>query len=393
MKIPWSPGGREWRRVQAEVSVAIERVLSSGSYILGEDVTAFEEEFGSYCGVKYAISVNSGSDAIFLALLSLGIGKGDEVVVPANACWSIANAVLHSGAHPRLVDIDERTYNIDVGLLEKTVTPKTKAILAVHSYGQPCDIEGIRCVARKHGLRVIEDISVAPGTTIDGRRVGGFGDCAVVSFGPGKILTAFGSGGMVLTNDSGIAKDIRVKARYGLAKVEPTGITPKYLPLNGELCICEAWNSHLDSIQAAVLRVKLRHLDHWLQERAMVAQLYKNKLSSLDVVLPYIRPGFTSAYRGFAIRVKNRNCVLQALRTEGIDARTLYLPPLHLQPFMKRFGYREGNFPVTERIASELIVLPLYPELTSEEIEHVVNVIEYALQLSKVQHPRTKVRP
>jgi len=384
MIVPWSNTRPQYKIQEDEINNAVKKVLENGDYILNDDVFAFEEEFASYCDVKHGVSVHSGSDAITLSLIALGVEKRDEVISVANACWSIPNAIIHSGAIPILADIDMKTYNIDPNQIEDKVTSRTKAILAVHSYGQPCDIAYIKEIAGKHGITVIEDISVAPGTMIKGQRVGSFGDITVVSFSHGKILTAYGNcGGMVLTDSIELAERVKMFARFGQRKMRSSEVSELYADPTGRVCGVQGYNSYLDSIQAAVLRVKLRKLDQWLNQRAEKARLYDEKLSGLEIITPYIRDGVTSAYRGYITRVKNRNHVFAELLSQGIEATTLYLPPVHLQPAMSSLGYREGDFPVTELVARELITLPIYPELSSEQIEHVVKVLHDCVPLKR----------
>lgn len=379
--VDWLDQKAQYVSIKSEIDSAVSRVIGSGKYVRCEEVFAFEREFARYCGVKWAVGVRSGSDAIVLALRALGIGDGDEVLLPDNSCLSEPNAIMLSRATPVPVDIDARTYNIDPGDLASRIDCGSRAVHAVHAYGQPCDMQEITAVARQHGLPVLEDISLGPGTRIDGERVGRFGDVAVASFGHGKILNAMGNGGgIVLTNSESVAKRVRRLANYGEDEIESGLLAPGYAPPTGRAWMEMGQNSTLDSIQAAVLRVKLRHLDSWLEHRARWADVYSSLLADLPVVRPYIAARATSAYRGYLIRVKDRNRVLEYLKANGVDAATLYLPPVHLQPAMSQFGYAEGDFPVTEVVAKELLALPIYPELTQEKVEYVVDVLRRGLQ-------------
>jgi dTDP-4-amino-4,6-dideoxygalactose transaminase len=374
--VPWGNAILQYQEIKKEIDVAINHVLSAGKFILNSDVFAFEEEFASYCGVRYAVTVHSGSDAIALALIALNIGNGDEVVLPDNSCMSEPNAIMMSRAIPVPVDIEEQTYNMDPKQIEHSITRRTKAIHAVHAYGQPCDMATINRIAAEQNLPVIEDISLAPGARIDGKRVGRFGDIAVASFGHGKVLNAYGNGGgIVLTNSEDMAKKLRSLSNYGQQRIQNSQIDERYLPPNYQVWTRPGYNSLLDAIQAAVLRVKLRYLDQWLKRRREKAYLYDKLLSKLDIIIPHIRDNVTSTYRGYIIRVKERKRVLEQLLANGIEARTLYLPPIHLQPAMNKFSYQERDFPVTERVARELIVLPIYPELEDEKIGYVAKVL------------------
>ena len=379
--VPWNNNALQYRRLKGELDPEIERVLSSGKYVLSEDVFAFEEEFAAYCGVRYGVAVHSGTDAIAVLLRALDLGEGSEVVLPANSCSSEPNAVMLGGATPVPADIVERSYNLDPEQVEARIGPKTRLIHAVHAYGQPCDMVSINRVAAEHGLPVLEDIALAPGARIEGRRVGDFGEHAIASFGQGKILNAVGNGGgIILTNSEAVADRARSIANYGGgSNPDPEHPRAAYLPPGRRVWMEPGLNSFLDAIQAAILRVKLRHLDRWVQERAERAQRYDTQLMELDLVTPVLTSGVTSAYRGYIVRVRERDRVLAHLRTNGVEAATMYLPPVHLQPAMARFGYREGDFPITERVAKELIVLPIYPELTDGQIDYVAQTLRDAL--------------
>lgn len=377
MTVPWMDHKAQYYSLKEELDEAIQRVIGSGEYIMSEDVLAFEREFAEYCGRDYGVSVRSGHDAILVSLLALGIGSGDEVITPDNGCPSIPLAISHTGATPVFADIDERTYDIDPVKIEEAITPRTKGILAVHSYGQPCDSKAIRQLAETHGLIVIEDGSLATGARYDGQRVGAFGDVAIFSLSKGKILTSYGNGaGMIVTDDEGVAERATMYGRYGFRRLqESDGIRYEY-KRGGWVCAVEGYNSHLDSIQAAVLRIKLTKLDQWIEQRNHVARLYDSLLAGLDLIPPYIADNVISAYRGYTIRVKDRYQVWDGLRERGIDAKVMFLPPTHMQPVWRRLGYSEGDFPVTEKVAKEMLSLPVYPELTDEQVREVVAAVE-----------------
>ena len=380
--VPWSGNALQYRDLREELAPEIERVLSSGKYVLNEDVTAFEEEFAAYCGVQYAVAVRSGSDAIAVLLRALGMQSEDEVILPANSCSSEPNAILLGGGKPIPVDILASTYNLDPDQIEAAIGPRTRLIHAVHAYGQPCDMESINRIAEHHGLPVLEDIALAPGARINGERVGRFGDFAIASFGQGKILNAAGNGGgILLTNDGSVAERARSFANYGGGvNPDPEHVRTTYLPPGRQrVWLQPGLNSSLDAIQAAILRVKLRHLDRFVKARTERAKSYDSQLAGLDVITPVISEGVTSAYRGYIIRVKDRDRILAHLQGSGIEAATMYLPPVHLQPAMNHFGYSESDFPVTEQVARELIVLPIYPELTDDQISYVTQMLREAL--------------
>ena len=371
MAVLWMDHKAQYLSIKQDVDAALRRVIESGVYILNDDVTAFEQEFADYCGMRYGISVHSGLDAIRISLLALGIGEGDEVITVNNGCPSVPLAISHTRATPVFVDIDERTYNMDPEQIEPAITPQTRAVIALHSYGQPCDIDAIKMIAHKHGLVLIEDASLAVGARYDGERVGRFGDVSVVSLSKGKILTSYGNGGgMILTNDEHVAESAKMYARYGFRPLQNSDeIDPAFKRRGGSVCAVEGYNSYLDAVQAAVLRIKLCHMDEWAALRLERARLYDRLLMGMNVVRPYIIDRAVSVYRGYTIRVRHRYEVLDRLRARGVEAMTLFLPPLHLQPVWARLGYHQGDFPVAEMVASEILSLPLYPEMTEADVE------------------------
>jgi len=378
MPVPWMDHRAQYYAIKDEVDKLIQRVLESGEYGMGEDVYAFEREFAVYCGTSYGVSVGSGSDAILLSLLALGVGRGDEVISVANSCWSVPLAIAHSGANIVLVDIEEQTYNIDPAKIEERITPHTRVILAMHGHGIPCDIRAIIEIARRHDLNVLEDGSVATGARYEGQRVASFGDVGVFSFGHGKMLTSYSnSAGIVVTNSQEIATRVRMLARYGTRPQEGGDEVPEEYSQTGSVCAALGYNSHLGSLQAAILRVKLRMLDPWLEQRRAKASLYKQLLSDLPIVTPAIPENVEPVYRGYLIRVdrRKRDEIFNELKGRGIGVRLLYLPPVHLQPAFRYLGYKEGDFPVTEKVSQEMISLPIYPELTEHQVEEVVKAL------------------
>jgi dTDP-4-amino-4,6-dideoxygalactose transaminase len=376
MTIPWTNHPAHYQTIRTEVDNAIQKVLERGRYTMGEQVRGFEEAFAAYCGVRYGVSVGSGSDAIRISLAALGIGEGDDVISVANSCWSVPLAIAHSGARIVLVDIEEQTYNIDPRLIEEAITPRTRAVLAMHGHGIPCQIGPILDTARRYGLAVIEDGAVAVGATYKEERVGRFGDVCVFSFGAGKMLTSYGNNaGIVVTNSPEIADRIRLLANYGTRLVREDDVVPEAYRLSGTVCTELGFHSHLDELQAAILRVKLEQLDPWLEGRRDRARLYGRLLADLPVVMPSIPDHMEAVYRGYLIRAPDRDELYRHLQSRGIQAALLYLPPVHLQPAFSYLGYEEGDFPVTETVAREMLSLPIYPELADDQVKVVVGEI------------------
>ncbi len=351
---------RQYEAIKVEVKEAVEKVMQSGAFILGQDVGLFEQEFARYCGVKYGIGVNSGTDALFLGCLACGVGKGDEVITMPYTYIATALGISMTGARPVFVDIDERTYNIDTSKIEKAITEKTRAILPVHLYGHPADMDPIIEIAGKHNLKVIEDCAQAHGALYKNKKVGGIGDTSCFSFYPTKNLGAFGDGGMVLTNSE------EIKAR--LLLLRDYGRKGRYEHIE------KGYNSRLDTLQAAILRVKLEYLDKWDENRRKNARLYTKlfKESNIDLVLPYEADYAKHVYHLYPVRVKNRKEVMEKLAEKGIRTLIHYPIPIHLQEVYKDLGYRKGDFPVSERCCEEILSLPMYPELSEEEIRYVV---------------------
>lgn len=351
----------QYQSIKDEIDAAVLGVMASGYFVLGPNVKALEAEVAEYVGCQHGVGVASGTDALRLALTALGIGPGDEVITTPFTFVATANTISHTGARPVFVDIDPRTFNIVPSHIEAAITDRTKAIVPVHLYGQPAEIETIIDVARKHNLYVIEDCAQAIGAEDKGRRVGSFGDVACFSFYPTKNLGAYGDGGMVTTNNPEIARQIDVLRRQG-------GKTKYYHDVLG-------FNSRLDEMQAALLRVKLRHLDNWQAERRRVAARYDELLSDLDVETPWVRPDVTHVYHQYTIRVSGRDELQQVLKEHGIGTMIYYPLPLHLQGLYDDLGYAEGSLPVSEQAGHEVLSLPVYPELTEEQIRTVVNTI------------------
>jgi len=339
-----------------ELTDAFARVLDSGRYILGKEVQAFEREFADYCGTQHAIGVSNGLDALHLILRAYGIGDGNEVIVPSNTYIATWLAVTYAGSKPVPVEPKNSTYNIDPALIEAAITSKTRAIIAVHLYGQPADMDPIIEIADKHKLIVIEDAAQAHGATYKGHKAGGLGHAAGFSFYPGKNLGALGDAGAVTTNDTELAEKIRVLLNYG-SRV-------KYK--NEEL----GFNCRLDELQAAFLRVKLKHLDQETSRRKQIAAFYSEKLTGLN--LPSVPDNIDPVWHLYVIRSKRRDELQQWLTAAGIGTLVHYPVPPHLQPAYKTLKFKRGNFPVSELIHQEVLSLPLGPTLSDIDAETVV---------------------
>ncbi|MDP2921157.1 MAG: DegT/DnrJ/EryC1/StrS family aminotransferase [Candidatus Omnitrophota bacterium] len=351
---------RQYEEIKDELKGPIENVMLSGGFILGEDVGLFEKEFAEYCGVKYGIGVNSGTDALFLACLACGIGQGDEVITPSYTYIATSLGISMAGARPVFVDTEEKTYCIDVTKLEKAITKKTRAILLVHLYGHPADMDPIMQIAKKHKLKVIEDCAQAHGALYKNKKVGSFGDAACFSFYPTKNLGAFGDGGMVITSSE------EIKDRMSL--LHDYGRKGRYEH------IIKGYNSRLDTLQAAILRVKLKHLNEWNEKRRKNADLYTKlfKEAKLDMILPYEESYAKHIYHQYTVRVKNRAVLMEKLADKGVRTLIHYPIPIHLQECYKELGYKKRDFPVAEKCCEEIMSLPMYPELTEQEIRYVV---------------------
>lgn len=358
MVVPFLDLKNSYFELKEEVDDAIARVLNSGWYILGEEVDAFEQEYAAYCEAKYCVGVANGLDALHLALLALGVGPGDEVIVPSNTYIATWLAVSQCGATPVPVEPIKATYNIDPARIEAAITPRTKVILPVHLYGQPADMDPILAIARKHGLRVLEDGAQAHGARYKGKRIGAHGDVVAWSFYPGKNLGAFGDGGAVTTNDPEIANRIRVLRNYG-SRV-------KYV---NEV---RGFNSRLDPLQAAALHVKLKHLDHWNEARRKIAAQYLMGMKDSGLVLPFVPDWAEPVWHLFVVRSKTRDQFQQQLTQAGIGTLIHYPIPPHLQGAYAEHGFDKGAFPIAERIHEEVLSLPMFPSMTQEQTKQVI---------------------
>lgn len=362
MKIPFLDLSSPYQELRNELDAAYLRVMESGWYILGDEVDAFEKDFSAYCGARHCIGVANGLDALHLILRAYGIGDGDEVIVPSNTYIATWLAVSYAGARPIPVEPDPATYNIDPAQIESAITPRTRAILAVHLYGQTADMDAILAIARRHNLKVIEDAAQAHGATFKQKQAGALGDAAGWSFYPGKNLGAFGDAGAVTTNDDQLADRIRVFRNYG-SRV-------KYF---NEI---KGYNSRLDPLQAAFLRVKLKHLNDWNSRRRHVAQQYVASLSDLPALnLPYVPEWADPSWHLFVIRHSQRDALQKHLEDNEIGTLIHYPIPPHLSDAYHDAGYKKGDFPVAENIAQTVLSLPMGPHLTTHQTDQVISVI------------------
>lgn len=351
----------QYREIKDEVADAIHGVLERTDFILGADVQEFEKEYAAVVGAAEAVAVDSGISALELGMRALGIGPWDEVITPANSFIASSSAISFTGATPVWVDVDSKTYNVTAETIAAAITPRTKAIMPVHLYGQTVDMDPILALARESGLLVVEDACQAHGAQYAGRTAGSLGDVAAFSFYPGKNLGAYGDAGMLTTNSVELAARVRMIRNYGQRqKYDHT-----YL----------AWNRRMDTIQAAILRIKLRRLRQWTQARQRIASLYDELLADAPVVLPARDPKGEHVFHLYVIQVDNRDEVLAQLQSRGIGAGIHYPIPIHLQEAYRDRGFGPGSFPVTERVAPRLLSLPIYPEMTDEQVHTVADAV------------------
>ena len=352
-----------YENLKDEINSAVIEVLSSGHYVLGKNVTAFEKELADYLGCKYVVSCANGTDAIVLSLMALNVGSGDEVITVPNSFFATSEAIALVGAKPVFVDIKEDDFNIDPSKIEALITDKTKAIIPVHLYGNPCEINSVTDIAKKHNLYVIEDCAQAIGAKLNGKTVGLFGNTGTLSFFPTKNLGAFGDGGAVFTDDKNIPDLIRELRAHGSSK----RYEHNYIGLN----------SRLDEIQAAILRIELKYLDKWILKRQEAAKYYDELLRDIsDIVLPVFKSASRHVFHQYTIRVDKRDELNKKLNEKGIEVLIYYPVPIHLQKAFSYLGYKKGSFPITEKISTEVLSLPMYPEITKEIQEYVVSAIK-----------------
>ena len=365
MIIPFVDLQSQYRVIADEVRAAIEPVMANTRFILGEEVRLFEQEFAAFCAARHCVGVANGTDALHLIVRAMGIGPGDEVITQTNSFIATAIGISYAGATPVLVDCDPATYQMDVSKLDAAITPRTKAIIPVHLYGQPADMDAVLAMARRHNLRVIEDACQAHGATYRGRPVGGLGDAAAFSFYPGKNLGAYGDGGGITTNDEALATRLRAFRDYGQ--------TVKY---HHDF---QGYNSRLDTIQAAILRVKLKRLAGWNQSRQRAAATYAKALGRIGVEPPRQVANGTHIWHLYVVQVANRAKVQKRLADAGVATGIHYPVPIHLQKAYANLGYKRGVFPVAEASADRILSLPRFPELTDAQVEYVVNELAKAV--------------
>lgn len=362
IRIPLVDFKAQYKSIEKEIDAAIKEVLLSGQYILGPVVKEFEEQVAAYCGVKYAIGVASGSDALILALKSLDIGPGDEVITTPFTFVATAHAIVHCGAKPVFVDIEPDTFNINPDLIEPAITKKTKAIIPVHLYGHPANMDPIMKIAEAHNLYVVEDAAQAFGARYNGKKVGSIGHVGCFSFFPTKNLGCYGDGGMVVTDNAHIAEKVDILRRQGCRE--------RY---HAEMI---GYNSRLDAIQAAILKVKLKYIDEWNEKRRHVAHRYNKLLANTSIKIPVEATYAYHVYHQYTIRTSRRDVLKRLLLKNGIESSIYYPLPLHLQNAFRFLGNKEGDFVESERAAKEVLSLPIFPELHGSLQEYIAHSIE-----------------
>jgi dTDP-4-amino-4,6-dideoxygalactose transaminase len=364
--IPFVDLKAQYLSIKEEINTAVLKVLESTQFILGSEVTAFEQEFAQYCNADDSIALNTGTSALHLALLAAGIGPGDEVITTPFTFVATVAAIVYTGATPVFVDIDPVSYTIDVTKIEQAITPKTKVILPVHLYGQPADMNPIMEIARRHGLTVIEDAAQAHRAEYKGQRVGSIGDIGCFSFYPGKNLGAYGEGGAVVTNNPEYAKTMRMLRDWGQES--------KYHH------VLKGYNYRMDGVQGAILRVKLRYLDQWTEARRTHAAAYDQLLADSGISTPTVMPYSYHVYHVYAVRTSQREKLQQQLNAQGIQTGIHYPIPVHLQAAYADLGYKPGDFPHSELAAREELSLPMYAELTTAQVHTIVVTLQSILQ-------------
>lgn len=392
MNIPLIDLKAQYKSIAEDLDRVTKEVLSSAGYIMGKNVTEFEKEFAEYVGVKHAISVGNGTDALVIALKSLGIGEGDEVITTPFTFFATAETISAVGAKPVFVDVEKDTFDIDPSKIEEKITSKTKAIVPVHIFGQSARMDEINEIAKKHNLKVIEDACQAVGSKYKGRNIGTLGDVACFSFFPTKNLGCAGDGGMIVTSDDDVATIARALRTHGsgengqkaynllnniteeVATVQNADDTV-YNPLKYYNYLI-GYNTRLDAIQAAILRVKLPHLDRWNARRREIAKIYDEKLKDTNLVTPVIKEENEPVYHMYILQSEDREAMLSKLKEKGVATGVYYPVPLHLQKVYKNLGYKEGDMPVAEYLSHRTFAIPVYPELTHEQVDYIVDAIK-----------------
>lgn len=392
MNIPLIDLKAQYESLAEELKEATLGILTSANYIMGKTVIDFEKAFAEYVGVKHAISVGNGTDGLVIALKAMGIGEGDEVITTPFTFFATAEAISAVGGTPIFVDVYKDTFNIDVTKIEEKITSKTKAIMPVHIFGQCADMDEINEIAKKHNLLVIEDACQAIGGKYKGRNVGSLGDAAVFSFFPTKNLGCAGDGGMIVTNNDDIAIIAKALKAHGsgengqkaynllnnieeeVQKAEGANDTV-YNPLKYYNYLI-GYNSRLDAIQAAILNVKIKEIDNWNAKRREVAEIYNEALKDTDLVTPVTRDYVEPVYHMYVLQSENREAVLEKLKTAGVSTGVYYPVPLHLQKCYKNLGYKEGDMPVSEYLSHRTFAIPVYPELTKDQVDYIISKIK-----------------
>ena len=361
MKVPYFDLTAQYAELRHEIRASLDRLCQSSSFILGEEVAKFEHAFANYCEVKHCVALNSGTSALHLALLAAGVGAGDEVITTANTFIATAEAICYTSATPVFIDIDPVTANLDPALIERAITARTKAIIPVHLYGRPADLDRILEFAKHHNLIVIEDACQAHGARYRGKRVGGYGHAAAFSFYPSKNLGAYGEGGALTTNDDGVAQFARETRSHGESK--------RYL--HDRI----GYNYRMDGFQGAILNVKLKYLDRWTTQRQEFARLYRERLAGCQVRIPEDHPQCESVYHLFTPWVKNRDAVRVELARRGVQTAAHYPVPVHLQRAYAHLGHKPGSLPHTEKACAEVLSMPLFPEMSHEQVQFAADTL------------------
>jgi dTDP-4-amino-4,6-dideoxygalactose transaminase len=364
-KVPLLDLKSEYAELRDEILAALDRVCRNSSFVLGEEVEAFEREFADFCGTKHCVALSSGTAALHLGLLALGVQADHEVITTSNTFLATVEAISYCGARPVLVDIDPATGNLDPKLVERAITPRTRAILPVHLYGRPVDMDPIRAIAERHRIRILEDAAQAHGARYRGRRVGSIGDVAAFSFYPTKNLGAYGEGGAITTNDDQVAKYARAARSHGqTARYEHEFV---------------GFNYRMEGFQGAILRIKLRRLYAATAKRQELAREYRRQLAGTRLEIPVDDPRDECVYHQFVVYASNRNALVSQLNAGGIDTVVHYPRPVHLQPAYSSLGYPPGTFPHAERACERVLSLPIFPGLSAEQLAYVSNSVREAI--------------
>jgi len=363
--IPFLDLNAQYQGIKEDVNKAVLDVLESSAFVLGPAVKSFEADFANYCESKECVALNSGTSALHMALLTLGVGDGDEVITVSSTFIATIAAIRYTGARPVMVDVDPQTWTMDVDKIEAAITPRTKVIMPVHLHGRVADMDGILDIAKRHGLAVVEDAAQAHGATYKGRKAGSFGDIGCFSFYPGKNLGAYGEGGAAVTSNPDYAKKMRMLRDWGQAEKHHH--------------VIEGFNTRMDGIQGAVLGVKLKHLDVWTDARRSHAKLYDQLLTDASLEFPIASNRDRHVYHVYAVLVKNRETVQKKLNNAGVGSNIHYPVPVHMQPAHSDLGYGAGDFPVSEKIANEFLSLPMFAELTEAQVQETAETLVKAL--------------